>query len=197
VAGLGTPLRYTLASMFKKVQFLISLSFHFSPIRKFPCKQSSYLTFQIKMQRPSNGYRGGIRVGHHHTHNHHISNEDDVNLSLSNSNSDEKDDIKPSPIYSSIGINNDFESAIRNLRPSATNEKKVKTNLNISKQKADLPQLNTTNGDQHNNSSHEQKPDENKLQDKQSRRWFPNPDIGHVDSDAFIRHNHVGKWNLI
>ena len=148
------------------------------------------------MQRPTNGYRGGIRVGHHSTHNHHISMEDDINLSLSNSTSDEKDDIKPSSLYSSIGINNDFESAIRNLRPSATQQKKIKTNLNISKQKADLPQLNTTNDDQTNHTNlHEEKQDEINLQEKSSRRWFPNPDIGHVESDAFIRHNHVGKFS--
>jgi hypothetical protein len=136
------------------------------------------------MQRPSAGYRGGIRAGHHYTYNDDIENgnDDDDNSSLSNS--DERKD------YSSLEINNDFESAIRNLRPSAVQLKKIKTNLNISKQKADLPQLNTTNGDNQNN---EQKHEENNHQDKQSRRWFPKADVGHVDSDDFIRHNHVGK----
>jgi hypothetical protein len=143
------------------------------------------------MQRPSNGYRGGIRVGHHYTNHHHsIENEiDDDNLSLSNS-----DDNQQKKSYSSIGINNDFESAIRNLRPLAIEQKKMKTNLNISKQKADLPQLNPTNDENLNHSLHEQKQQENNLQDKQSRRWFPKADVGHVDSDDFIRHNHVGKF---
>ncbi|CAF1456625.1 unnamed protein product [Adineta steineri] len=141
------------------------------------------------MQRPSNGYRGGIRIGHHYTHNHLVTNSDDINLSLSNS--DEKDERKHSSRYSSIGLNNDFESAIRNLRPSAIQQKKNKTNLNISKQKADLPQLNTTNDDQHNNSINEHEQNETNHQDKQLHQWFPHPDIGHVDSNAFIRHNHV------
>jgi hypothetical protein len=141
------------------------------------------------MQRPSIGYRGGIRVGHHYTHTHHIENDvDDDNISLSNS--DDNLQIKP---YSSLEINNDIESAIRNLRPSATRQKKSKSNLNISKQKADLPQLNKTNDENQNNSLNEQKQEENNLQDKQSRRWFPKADVGHVDSDDFIRHNHVGK----
>jgi hypothetical protein len=155
------------------------------------------------MQRPSAGYRGGIRVGHHYTHSHHIrDNDDDDDDNISLSNSDEKDDdnhhrdIKHSSIYPSMTTNSDFESAIRNLRPSATRQKKIKTNLNISKQKADLPQLNTTNDD-NNNSLNEQKQDENNLQDKQSRRWFPKADVGHVDSNAFIRHNHVGKFNIV
>ena len=150
------------------------------------------------MQRPSVGYRGGVRVGHHYTHNRRIDNDihddDDDNISFSNSNSDDKEednrDCKQSFMYSSMGINSDFESAIRNLRPSATRHKKTKTNLNISKQKADLPQLNTTNDE---NSLNEQKPNANNLQEKQSRRWFPKPDAGHLGSDAFIRHNHVGK----
>jgi hypothetical protein len=142
------------------------------------------------MQRPSIGYRGGIRVGHHYTHTHHIENDvDDDNISLSNSD----DNLQTKP-YSSLEINNDFESAIRNLRPSATRQKKSKSNLNISKQKADLPQLNTTNDENQNNSLNEQKQEENILQDKQSRRWFPKADVGHVDSDDFIRHNHVGKF---
>jgi len=141
------------------------------------------------MQRPSNGYRGGIRVGHNYTHNHHSENEndDDDNNSITNS-----DDNHQRKCYSPIEINNDFESAIRNLRPLAIQQKKMKTNLNISKQKADLPQLNTTNDENLNNSLNEQKQD-----DKQSRRWFPKADVGHVDSDDFIRHNHVGKIYLI
>ncbi|UJR30111.1 hypothetical protein I4U23_017652 [Adineta vaga] len=142
------------------------------------------------MQRPSNGYRGGVRVGHHYSHHHHsITHDDEMNLSSPNSYSDEKERVSR---YSSIEFSNDFESAIRNLRPSATQQKKIKTNLNISKQKADLPQLNPTIEDENSNKNlNEQKSNENSLQDKQSRRWFPNPDIGHVDSDAFIRHNHV------
>jgi hypothetical protein len=148
------------------------------------------------MQRPTNGYRGGIRAGHHYTHNHHVSkDDDDENFSLSNSNSDEKDDdIKHSPIYSSIEMNNsDFELAIRNLRPSANQQKKIKTNLNISKQKADLPQLHSTNEENNLNKNFNlQISNENNHQDKQSKRWFPKPDVGHVDSDDFIRHNHVG-----
>jgi hypothetical protein len=140
------------------------------------------------MQRPSNGYRGGgIRVGHHY---HDIENENnDDNLSLSNS-----DDNHQRKSYSPIEINNDFESAIRNLRPLAIQQKKIKTNLNISKQKADLPQLNTTNDENPNNSLNEQKQEENDHQDKKSHRWFPKADVGNVDPDDFIRHNHVGKF---
>ena len=147
------------------------------------------------MQRPSNGYRGGVRVGHHYTNNHHVTkdndDDDDENVSLSNS-----DDIKHSPIFSSIEINNtDFELAIRNLRPSGTQQKKIKNNLNISKQKADLPQLNSTNDENSNKNINLQKSNENNHHDKQTKRWFPKPDVGHVDSDDFIRHNHVGKFN--
>ncbi|CAF3194194.1 unnamed protein product [Rotaria socialis] len=146
------------------------------------------------MQHPSIGFRGAIRIGHHYTHNHRIENTDNNDLSVSNSNSDEKDDnldVKHTSIYSPIGINSDFELAIRNLRPAATSQKKIKTNLNISKQKADLPQLNTSNDDHHSNNKTKQKHSEDNVEDKPSCQWFPKPDVGHVNSDDFIRHNHV------
>lgn len=136
------------------------------------------------MQRPSNGYRGGIRVGGYHYS--HINNENDDD---SDDNHNHHHPHHQRKSYSPLGINNDFESAIRNLRPLAIHQKKSKSNLNISKQKADLPQLNTTNDENLSNSLNGQKHEEN----KKSRRWFPNPDVGHVDSDDFIRHNHIGK----
>jgi hypothetical protein len=146
------------------------------------------------MQRPVRGYRGGIRAGPHFTHTHHIKddNDDDNRLSLSNSSSDEIEDdnnendstikSKNSSMLTSV----DIEATIRNLHPLTTRKKKAKTNPNISSQKADLPQLNMIT-DKTNNLN-EQK------NDKQSHRWFPKPDIGHVDSNDFIRHNHVGKF---
>ena len=138
------------------------------------------------MHRPSNRYR----VGHQYSHHHSPSHDDDIDLSPTNSYSDEKEDFKQTMRYSPVEISNEFESAIRNLRPSASQRKKAKANLNISKQKADLPQLNVTNDENFNERNSNK---ENSSQDQQSRRWFPNPDIGHVDSNAFIRHNHVGK----
>ena len=146
------------------------------------------------MQRPSVGYRGGARVGHHYSHNHRLKNDDDDHSSLSNSDSDGKIEQNPrqrkhSSAHSKPLTDSDFESAIRNLRPAVTHQKKAKTNLNISKQKADLPQLNTTNGDNHrNDSKHEQIP----FDDPPARQWFPKADVGHVDSNDFIRHNHIG-----
>lgn len=154
------------------------------------------------MQHSSVGVRGDILIAHNYIQNHRNNNiddddDDDDNTYLSNSNSDEKDDdhndINRPSAYSSVGMQSDFELAIRNLRPSVTRRKKVKPNLNISKQKADLPQLNITNDETQNNLNEEKK-NENNLQDKQSRQWFPKPDVGHVDSDDFIRHNHVGKF---
>ena len=148
------------------------------------------------MQHPTRGYRGGIRVGHHFTHIHSMKDNDD-SISLSNSNSDEKNDennnenditlkSKYSSHLSSIPISTDFESALRNLRPLTTHQKKIKTNPNISNQKADLPQMNTFNIEILNNIN-EQK------ENKQLYHWFPKPDIGHVNSNDFIRHNHIGK----
>lgn len=161
------------------------------------------------MQRPSGGYRGGVRVGRQNSRNHHINDEqnDDDNVTLSNSNSDENDDLDEddlqqrhncdikahSSMYSKLAPSSDFESAIRNLRPSVTRQKKSKISSNISKQKADLPQLNTTNENNSlNKSANEGKYDEKPSEDQPQRQWFPKPDVGHVDSDAFIRHNHVG-----
>jgi len=133
------------------------------------------------MQRPSGGYRGGVRVGRQSARTHHVTNDCDDNdeqLTLSNSNSDDNDELetkKHASMYSKMVATSDFESAIRNLRPSVTRQKKTKTDLNVSKQKADLPQLNMNN---ENTSSNQ-------------RQWFPKPDVGRLDSDAFIRHNHV------
>ena len=91
-------------------------------------------------------------------------------------------------------VSSDFESAIRNLRPSATRQKKNKSNLNISRQKANLPQLNNTNENNPlNKSFQEVKPSEKSHVDEQSRQWFPKPNVGHLDFDAFICHNHVGQ----
>jgi len=152
------------------------------------------------MQRPVRGYRGGIRVGSRHTHTHRIKddNDDDTRLSLSNSSSDEIEDnnnendstlkSKDSSILARITTSADIESAIRNFRPSKTRKKKTKTNPNFSGQKADLPQLNMIS-DKTNNPNEETK-------DKKSHHWFPKPDIGHVDSNDFIRHNHIGKLFL-
>ena len=140
------------------------------------------------MQRPSSGYRGGTRASHQYRQDHHDENDLDDNSSLSNS-----DDQQERKGYLVMEMNNDFESAIRNLRPSAVQQKKMKTNLNISKQKADLPQLNPTHDENHDEQNHFN--GENHLQEKSSsstNRWFPKADVGHVDSDDFIRHNHVG-----
>ena len=147
------------------------------------------------MQRPSVGYRGGIRAGHHYTSTHHHENRNNNDDTNSRSNSDE---IQERKLYSSNGMINDFESAIRNLRPSAIQQKKIKANINISKQKADLPQLNTTNDENQypslngDEDEDEEVEEEQQQQAKPSRRWFPKADVGHVDSDDFIRHNHVG-----
>lgn len=148
------------------------------------------------MQRPVRGYRGGIRAGIHRTHMHHMKDNDDDEhqhpLSLSNTSSDEIDnnhDENNSTIKSkdsSIGISADIEAAIRNFHSSTARKKKSKINSNISSQKADLPQLNMIT-DKTNNLDEQTK-------DKQSHHWFPKPDIGHVNSTDFIRHNHVGKF---
>ena len=148
------------------------------------------------MQRPVRGYRGGIRIGSHFTHNRHIEGDDDNDnyLSLSNSNSDEIEDdnnennstikSKNSSTLSPITAGADLELAIRNLRPLATSQKKIKPKPNIGGQKADLPQLNmiTDTADNLNQQTN----------NKKSQYWFPKPDIGHVDSTDFIRHNHIG-----
>lgn len=153
------------------------------------------------MQRPSAGHRGGTRAGHHYNHNHHDDengNHTDENSSLSNS--DDQQDRKD--YLSSMEMNNDFESAIRNLRPSAVQQKKIKANLNISKQKADLPQLNLNHDENHHHHHQQQENfnEENHLppvkssSSTTSNRWFPKADVGHVDPDDFIRHNHVGQF---
>ena len=91
-------------------------------------------------------------------------------------------------------VSSDFEWPIRNHRPSATRHMKNKSNLNISRQKADLPQLNSTNANNPlNESFHEAKPSEKSHVHEQSRQWFPKPNVGHLDSNAFIRHNHIGQ----
>lgn len=102
---------------------------------------------------------------------------------------------KPSSLYSKINQNGDLESAIRNLRPLATHQTRTKTVFSISHQKADLPQLNSVN--ESNlliSSSDGHKSDETSQQETKSKPWFPKADVGHVDSDAFIRHNHVGSY---
>jgi hypothetical protein len=129
------------------------------------------------MQRPVRGYRGGS----HLTHTHRIKDDND-GLSLSNSSSEDNENnstIK-SKDSSMLTTSADIESAIRSFRALTTSKKKAKTNPNISSQKADLPQLNMIT-DKTNNLN------------GQSHHWFPKPDIGNVDSNDFIRHNHVGK----
>ena len=147
------------------------------------------------MQRPSAGYRGGTRASHQYSHNHHDENGNNTDENSSLSNSDDQQDRKE--YLSSMDMNNDFESAIRNLRPSAVQQKKIKANLNISKQKADLPQLNLNNDENHHQqqgSSNEENHLPMKSSSSASNRWFPKADVGHVDSDDFIRHNHVGQF---
>ncbi|CAF1064555.1 unnamed protein product [Adineta steineri] len=155
------------------------------------------------MQRPLRGYRGGIRIGPHFTHTHsmkHKGDDDDNNnnnnnrSSSPNSNPDDmNDDInennstiksKCSSRLSSKTINTDFESAIRSIRPLATNEKTTKTKPNIYSQKADLPLLNIIDKTTDN------------INDKQSDHWFPKSDIGHVNSTDFIRHNHIESQQI-
>lgn len=138
------------------------------------------------MQRPSSGYRGGTRAAHHYRHGRHDEND---NSSLSNS-----DDQQERKDYLSIEMHNDFESAIRNLRPSAVQQKRMKSNLNTSNQKANLPQLNPTQDENHDEQNHFNGDHhrEEKSSSSATNRWFPKADVGHVDSDDFIRHNHVG-----
>jgi hypothetical protein len=145
------------------------------------------------MQRPVRGYRGGIRIGPHFTHTHRIKDDDDDDnncLSLSNSNSDDNNEndstikSKSSSTLSSITASADLESAIRDLRPLATRQEKIKTKPNISSQKADLPQLNMISDTTDNIIEQTNK--------KRSQYWFPKADIGHVDSTDFFRHNHIG-----
>ena len=151
------------------------------------------------MQRPVRGYRGGSRIGAYLTHTHSINDNGDNDherSSLSNSNlgetEDDNNDIditiksKSSSVLSSIAISTDFESVIRSLQPLAIRQKKTKNNSNISSQKADLPQLNMISDT--TNTINEQ------TKDQPTHHWFPKPDVGHVKSNDFIRHNHIGKF---
>ncbi|CAF1396588.1 unnamed protein product [Adineta ricciae] len=150
------------------------------------------------MQRPIRGYRGGSRLTH--VHRSKLDDEDDTDntdienrLCVSNSNSEDFENSQnenKSPMKSrsssessSITINTDFEAAIRSLRPLANHQQKNRAKASISNQKADLPQLNM-NDDVTDNSSEP-------TNKKQSEYWFPKPDIGHIDSTDFIRHNHI------
>ena len=65
------------------------------------------------MQRPSGGYRDGIRMAHQHAHNRPLiddNDDDEEQLTISNSNSDEEETSsrplyepkKPSPLYSKM-----------------------------------------------------------------------------------------------
>ncbi len=148
------------------------------------------------MQRPVRGYRGGSHLTHTHRIKDDNNDDDDNRLSLSNSSSDEIEDdnnnendstikSKDSSMLTSMTVSADIETAIHNLRPLTKRKKKNKKNANISSQKADLPQLNMIS-DNTNNLNEQTK-------DKKLHHWFPKPDIGHVDSNDFIRHNHVGK----
>jgi len=141
------------------------------------------------MQRPIRGFRGGIRSGSHSVRTEHAI---DVNRdrSLSNSSLDDIENnstikSKDSSLLQSIPVNDEIESTIRQFQILTTQKKKPKTHANISNQKADLPQLNMMI-DKTNNVNEQ-------TQDTKPHHWFPKPDIGHVDSTDFIRHNHVGN----
>lgn len=150
------------------------------------------------MQRPMRSYRGGFHVGSHMIRNNcDKKDEDNDRSSVSNSNKDEIEDnsnydndttikSKTSTILSSIAIDADFESIIRNLRPLAIHEKKIKNKPNMYSQKADLPQMDMLN-DSTNNINEE-------IKNKNSHPWFPKPDVGHIKSNDFICHNHIGNF---
>ena len=151
------------------------------------------------MQRPVRGYRGGFSATSHRAHSHRTNDDNKTSTGLSllnSSSSDEMADIndendamiksKDSSMLTMMTTDDDIESAIRNLRSLTTNKKKTtKGNSNTNSQKADLPQLNMIT-DKTNNLNEQTK-------DEFSNPWFPKPDIIHVDSNDFIRHNHVGK----
>lgn len=146
------------------------------------------------MQRPVRGYRGGT----HLAHTHYVKDENNASnrLSLSNSSSGDIEDIndendstiksKGSSMLATMIVGADIDSATRSLRSLTTSKQKSKENPNVSSQKADLPQLNMMS-DKTNNL-------DKQVKDGQSYPWFPKPGIIHVDSNDFIRHNHVGKW---
>ncbi|CAF0911255.1 unnamed protein product [Rotaria sordida] len=153
------------------------------------------------MQRPVRGYRGGSRISAYLAHTHGINDNGDNDherSSLSNSNlgetEDDNNDIditiksKNSSVLSSIAISTDFESVIRSLQPLAIRQKKPKNNSNINSQKADLPQLNMISDT--TNTINEQ------TKDQPTHHWFPKPDVGHVKSNDFIRHNHIESQQI-
>lgn len=150
------------------------------------------------MQRPIRGYRGCSRISTTHLIRSHVLDDDNNvcdRLSQSNSNSNEFENksignqsiikSQSSSLSSSAAINDDFESIISNLRPLKINPKKAKHNSNISKQKADLTQINIKNNRENNI--------DEKTRDKQSNYCFPKSDIGSVKSNDFIRHNSISK----
>lgn len=147
------------------------------------------------MQRPVRGYRSGFGASSHRAHSHrpHDHNQKSNSLSLLESSSDEMADINDendamikSKDSSMLTTDDDIDSAIRHLRSLTTNKKKTtKGHSNTNSQKADLPQLNMIT-DKTNNFNEQTK-------DQSSNPWFPKPDIIHVNSNDFIRHNHVGK----
>jgi hypothetical protein len=163
------------------------------------------------MQRTSAiGYRGGIRIGYHQSRSHPLREKhnfnDQLNSSISNLDDHfdlEDEDRTPSDRLAStqcsnIRSRNELESAIRNLRPSNNEEKRSKVNMNISKQKADLPQLLIHQEKESSNGTYLNKADSiPSTSDTVVRQWLPKADMTHIDPNVFIRHNHIGRFDMI
>ena len=150
------------------------------------------------MQRPVRGYRRGMGTSAHLAHVHHTNDENEKSnlLSLLNSSPEEMNNIidkndstvksKDSSMLTTMNIDDEIDSATRHLRSLVTNKKKTtKGSSYTNSQKADLPQLNLII-DKTNNLN-------GPMKTERSNPWFPKPNLVHVDSNDFIRHNHVGK----
>lgn len=164
------------------------------PRAKTNWSETSLTSYQSR-QCPVRGYRGGTGAS---TRVHHTNDENKHSHSLSLSNSrrsgmvdmnDENDSTekwKDSSMLTTMAIDDEIDSAIRNLRSLTTNKKKTtKENSYSNSQKADLPQLNMMTDK--TNSLNEQ------TKNEPSNPSFPKPNIIYVDSNDFILHNHVGK----
>ena len=103
------------------------------------------------MQRPVRSYRGAVHLGSHLARSQRTKNDDkDDQLFVSHSNLDEIEDnsndndttvkSKDSSMLSSIAVNTDLESIVRNLRPLGIHEEKSSNS-----QMADLPHLKILN----------------------------------------------------
>jgi hypothetical protein len=163
------------------------------------------------MERPSGGFRFGVRASHRHRRSHHQrtnENNDNEYFMLSDSNIDDTDDDddddddeqqrqntnNDSSIHSKVPISSEFESAIRNLRPSAVNLNKIRNNANRAQPKAERTQSNINN--EHNEmltNCNELKQVENLCDAQQSCPWMSKTNINHDKSTAFIRHDRVGQ----